>query len=87
MSKDNAIKVEWQAADPPKLQNTAVPCDFPMNSRTAAPGMGVRREAAPRLNFGGKVLYRPLVSRAEDVRDKMVVEVNAAPVYRNEMAA
>lgn len=35
LSKDNTIKVEWQAAAPPNLPQNVVANDFPMNSLPA----------------------------------------------------
>lgn len=36
LSKDNTIKVEWQAAPPPETPQNPVASDFPMNSLPAA---------------------------------------------------
>lgn len=55
LSKDNTIKVEWQASAPPDPHQSPVASDFPMNSLPAATnrGTGMARKSAQHLNGYG----------------------------------
>ncbi|KAH7394392.1 hypothetical protein BKA66DRAFT_411060 [Pyrenochaeta sp. MPI-SDFR-AT-0127] len=52
LSKDNSIKVEWQAAAPPDPSANAVAPDFPMNSLPAAGGLAAANRMSV-MSFGG----------------------------------
>ncbi|CAN9174497.1 unnamed protein product [Alternaria alternata] len=50
LSKDNSIKVEWQASGPPDPNTMAVAPDFPMNSLPAVSSYGVAHDRARGVN-------------------------------------
>ncbi|KAB2099495.1 hypothetical protein AG0111_0g12408 [Alternaria gaisen] len=50
LSKDNSIKVEWQASGPPDPNTMAVAPDFPMNSLLAVSSYGVAHDHARGVN-------------------------------------
>jgi hypothetical protein len=56
LSKDNTIKVEWQAAPPPETPQNLVASDFPMNSLPAAANRTdhlAKKSFQHLRNFGG----------------------------------
>lgn len=57
LSKDNSIKVEWQAAAPPDPNANSVPPDFPMNSLPAAGGLRMANRMSA-MSFGGGTFGR-----------------------------
>jgi hypothetical protein len=83
LSKDNAIKVEWQAAAPPDPQETPVASDFPMNSLPAAANRGVARKSVQNLRNVDPHGYTPGSGFGNGWDSKMGVRTNVVPARQN----
>ncbi|CAO2657916.1 Nn.00g071760.m01.CDS01 [Neocucurbitaria sp. VM-36] len=92
LSKDNAIKVEWQAAAPPDPNAMPVTADFPMNSLPAAGVNAIKRASNMSLNNMGFVRkqvpnslgmngYAP--GGANNWENKNGVQAHIMPVHQN----
>jgi hypothetical protein len=88
LSKDNTIKVEWQAAAPPDPHQSPVASDFPMNSLPAATNRtgGMARKSVQHLgNMGGIDGYghAPSGGYGNGWDSKMGVRTNVVPAQQN----
>lgn len=92
LSKDNSIKVEWQAAAPPDPNAMVVPADFPMSSLPAAGGNAMNRMSNMSMNnlgFGRKPVGNQLgmntypPAGANSWEDKNRVQAHIVPVHQN----
>ncbi|KAH6642853.1 hypothetical protein C7974DRAFT_351810 [Boeremia exigua] len=88
LSKDNTIKVEWQAAAPPDPAQQPVDSDFPMNSLPAATNRGpvVTRKSIQHLgnlNGYGAAPQGGYQGYNNDLGNKMVVSASVTPAQQN----
>lgn len=88
LSKDNTIKVEWQAAAPPDPHQSPVDSDFPMNSLPAATnrGNGLARKSVQHLgNMNGFGATPPggYQGYSNSWDNKVGVRMNVVPANQN----
>ncbi|KAF1851560.1 uncharacterized protein K460DRAFT_270005 [Cucurbitaria berberidis CBS 394.84] len=78
LSKDNSIKVEWEAAAPPDVSAMTIPMDFPMNSLPTAGGNAMKKFAKSLL---GRNQSGPAGGNAWD--DKDDIQTHVKPLHQN----
>ncbi|KAF3033087.1 hypothetical protein E8E12_003621 [Didymella heteroderae] len=88
LSKDNTIKVEWQAAAPPDPHQSSVVSDFPMNSLPAATNRtgGMSRKSVQHLgnmNVMNGYGHAPSGGYGNGWNSKMGVRTNVVPAQQN----
>lgn len=84
LSKDNTIKVEWQAAAPPDPHQSMIASDFPMSSLPAATNRssGMARKSVQHLGSMNGYGYAPN-GNANGWNSKMGVQANIMPAQQN----
>jgi hypothetical protein len=87
LSKENSIKVEWQAAAPPTPSASDVATDFPINSLPAiGVSNGINRFSTTNL-LGRKPVQSSMNMGANGYRSeyehKSVVQTHVTPVHQN----
>ncbi|KAJ4375512.1 hypothetical protein N0V86_007044 [Didymella sp. IMI 355093] len=84
LSKDNTIKVEWQAAPPPDPHQSPVASDFPMNSLPAATNRtgGMARKSIQHLGNMNGFEHAPSGGYG-NWDSKVGVRTNVVPAHQN----
>ncbi|KAJ4987572.1 hsp70 family chaperone [Stagonosporopsis vannaccii] len=88
LSKDNTIKVEWQAAAPPEPNQNSVESDFPMNSLPAATNRGNALARKSFQHLGGMNGYAAAPpggyqGYSNGWESKTGVRMNVTPTHQN----
>lgn len=87
LSKDNSVKVEWQAAAPPHPDQIPVASDFPMNSLPAAINRagGMARKSAQYLGSTNGYGHASAGGYGNGWENKLGVRTNVVPTQPDEL--
>jgi hypothetical protein len=83
LSKDNPIKVEWQASAPPDPRSKTVAPDFPMNSLPAAAGYNMAHRRMGDLSMNSTNFGRRFGANGYGWEDKNSVRSQVMSTNQN----